>query len=207
MDGTRKMALRGVILLDAPSTHILPINLLILRRMMEYRRGGVFISVDRPHQYMVHMMRSHRMDPAEITFVDLIGRFASDSKDMGFGSGVEGVPFRIDTLSELIAELLDQREQGSLTERGCMFAMVDNLAAFQLFNGRLRMEAFLQGLIDIARVREGMVLPVVIDRQQNRGLYSLVKGYCDLELGINDVLANDGPTFLHGRWWRAPGVS
>ena len=52
----------GPILLDVKSTQFVRVNMLLLKALSnENGRSGMFISVDRPHQYMVHLLTMHQM--------------------------------------------------------------------------------------------------------------------------------------------------
>ena len=51
-----KCGFQGAILFDVPSTQFIRIDLMMLRGLSQERNlPGIFISVDRPHQYMIHL--------------------------------------------------------------------------------------------------------------------------------------------------------
>lgn len=56
---------RCVILFDVRSTQFVRTSLTILKGLLdEIGLGGIFISVDRPHLYMVHLMKMHQIPRA-----------------------------------------------------------------------------------------------------------------------------------------------
>ena len=85
--------LSGPVVIDVKTTQFVRLELVLLKALIGDGRPGLFISVDRPHQYMVHLLTMHQIEHCNITFVDAVSRFSADRKQAkgqcGFPSWTE----------------------------------------------------------------------------------------------------------------------
>jgi len=175
----------GVALINAPSTQFVRVNLILLKGLIdELGRSGVFISVDRPHQYMVHLMRMHGMAIEQVTFIDVISRFSADKKvgvaKVGFVDG----PFNINSLPDTISMMSLQggTPMDSISKGG--FAMIDNIAALQVYNRNPTVELFINNFILMAKSSGNIFVPLVLDSEKSQTLFQYARGLADREVVV-----------------------
>ncbi len=179
----------GVVLIDAPSTQFVRINLVLLKGLIEDNgRSGIFISVDRPHQYMVHLMRMHQISLDKIAFIDVISRFSGDKKNEQASVGFVDGPFHIDSLPKAM-ENWSVVETGSIHLSDCGFAMIDNIAALQVYNRNPAVELFINNFILTAKSQRSILIPMVLDRQRHGTLYQSAQRLSDIEVKVEANLS------------------
>jgi len=180
----------GVVLIDVPSTQFVRVNLVLLKGLMEDRgRQGIFISVDRPHQYMVHLMRMHQISLGDVTFIDVISRFSSDRKGGEARVGFVDGPFHIDSLPSALEESSKGQGSGFLPLEDCGFAMIDNIAALQIYNRNPAVELFINNFILTAKSHGSMLVPMVLDKSRHESLYDSAQKLSDVEIKVEKGLS------------------
>jgi hypothetical protein len=180
----------GVVLIDVPSTQFVRVNLVLLKGLMEEKeRNGIFISVDRPHQYMVHLMRMHQIGLDKVTFIDVISRFSSDRKQEKAKVNFVDGPFHIDSLPSAMENWNFDGDLGSITMEDCGFAMIDNIAALQIYNRNPAIELFINNFIITAKSHGGMLVPMVLDRKRHESLYNSAQRLSDIEVRVEKDLS------------------
>jgi len=181
----------GVVLIDVSSTQFVRVNLVLLKGLLEeLDHTGIFISVDRPHQYMVHLMRMHKICLDRITFIDVISRFSADRKaGEARVSFVDG-PFHIDALPHAMEEwsMNGRSKINDMDELG--FTMIDNIAALQMYNRNPAVELFINNFILMAKSQGNVLVPLVLDRERHRSLYDSAMRFCDKEVKVERDLSS-----------------
>ena len=181
----------GPILLDVKSTQFVRVNLLLLKAL-SYDTGkpGIFIAIDRPHQYMVHLLTMHQINPQGLVFIDAISRFSADTKTASAKVGFAQGPSHIDELPNAIKDWSSRGNGNSLEMQKCHFAMIDNLAALLTYNSYSSVELFLRNFVFVLTQQGDMVIPFVVDRERNCVLYEMVKSLCTNEISVNENVNN-----------------
>ena len=161
----------GPVVMDVKTTQFVRVELVLLRLLSEEGRNGLFISVDRPHQYMVHLLNMHQIDHGNLTFVDTVARFSSDCKQAEARVGFLQGPRNIDTLPEALREWSSRSNGSGFDMSKCSFAIVDNLNTLLNFNSHQVVQTFLE---DFIKTFDGKVtLPMVIDKERNLNLFQM----------------------------------
>lgn len=174
--GSMKEDLKGLVLLDTSSTQSVRVNLVLLKGLLERRNlSGIFISVDRPHQYMAHLLRMHHIDLQNVVFVDVIGRSSADCKECEASVGHADAPFHIDSLPETLRDM-SERDPGT-----ARFVMIDNLATLLTYNSYSSVERFLRSLVEMTAA-SGAVIPLVMDREKHGLLYETARSLSGREI-------------------------
>lgn len=195
----------GAVLIDADSTQFVRMNLILLKCLLEEKRlGGILITVDRPHQYMVHLLRMHGVSIEGLVFIDAIGRFSADRKEALARVGYVDEPFHIDTLPDAIADMRSGDIPGMNTNE-IGFVMIDNLAALLPFNSYASVEAFISKFISIMNSRWNAIVPLVVDRERYGLLYETVMAHTRDEFSMRgpkadicDTMENKGRRTISG---------
>jgi len=178
----------GPMLLDVKSTQFVRVNMLLLKALSsENGRSGMFISVDRPHQYMVHLLTMHQINVQGLIFVDAISQFSADCKVAKANVSFVDGPFHIDDLPGAIKEWTLRANGSSIDLKDCAFAMIDNLAALLTYNSFSAVESFLNDFVNVLSMNGRMAIPLVVDKERNQALYEMAGALCKKEININEV--------------------
>lgn len=170
----------GPVVLDVKTTQFVRMELVVLKALLEGGRPGIFISVDRPHQYMVHLLDMHRIPHAQVTFVDAVARFAADQKQASARVEFLRGPSHIDTLPDM---LMRWASESGLGVDQWEFAMIDNLATLLNFNSPAVVANFIKRFVDGFGGRA--VIPVVLDRERTPHLFQTILSLGGRELKLN----------------------
>ncbi|HSV42238.1 MAG TPA: hypothetical protein VLH13_02375, partial [Methanomassiliicoccales archaeon] len=178
----------GPILLDVKSTQFVRINLLLLKALSnDSGLPGIFIAIDRPHQYMVHLLTMHQINPQSLVFIDAISRFSADTKSASAKVGFANGPSNIDQLPNSMKGWSNPSNNGHAVDiRKCGFAMIDNLAALLTYNSYSSVEMFLRSFVNVLSTDTKMTIPLVVDKERNCVLYEMARSLCDNEITINE---------------------
>jgi hypothetical protein len=183
----------GPVLLDVKSTQFVRVNLLLLKAFSSMPgRPGMFIAVDRPHHYMLHLMGMHQIDPQGLIFIDAISRFAADTKNSHNPANLLNAPSNIDSLPSVIRDWAGNSPQlAPMDLHRCRFAMIDNISSLLLYNSFNNVEVFLQDFIDVLTSHARVQIPLLVDRERNCMLYEAARSLCPHEISVNDgILAS-----------------
>lgn len=177
----------GPLLLDVKSTQFVRINLLLLKALSyDTQIPGIFIAIDRPHQYMVHLLTMHQINPQGLVFIDAISRFSADTKTGSAKVGFLQGPSNIDELPNSMKNWAQSGNGNSIDINTCQFAMIDNLAALLTYNSYSSVELFLRNFVSVLTEKGKMVIPFVVDKERNCVLYEIVRSLCENEICINE---------------------
>jgi hypothetical protein len=178
----------GPLLLDVKSTQFVRVNMLLLKALSnENGSSGMFISVDRPHQYMVHLLTMHQINVQGLIFIDAISQFSADLKAAPANVRFVDGPFHIDDLPGAIKEWTLRTNGSSIDLKGCAFAMIDNLAALLTYNSFSAVESFLRDFVNVLSMNGKMVIPMVVDKERNQPLYEMARSLSKREVNINET--------------------
>jgi len=181
---------KGLVLLNVRSTQLMRVHLLLLKGLLEERgMQGIFVSVDRPHQYVVHLSRMHKINIGGLTFVDAIGRFSGDRKTEEGNIGLLAGPFNINNLPSALTtwarsvggDLMDPNKGG--------FVMIDNPASLVPYNNFQKIEFLLSNLMGVFGDDKNILVPLIIDGEKSGHLYDISRPLCVGEVNVAELMA------------------
>ncbi len=180
----------GAVLIDAPYTQFVRVNLMLLKGLsQDTHLPGVFVSVDRPHQYIVHLLSMHQIKAENLVFIDAISRFSADSKVAEANVGFLDGPFHIDRLTTAFSEMRWPNDSTSPVLKGVRFALIDNLSALLTYNRFSSVEHFLRTFVKVFEPQGNVIIPLLIDSQKSRPLYEVAKALCVKEICFRELEA------------------
>lgn len=188
LDALEQKGQKGAVLLDVPSTQFVRVNLMLLRGLSQERgMTGVFISVDRPHQYIVHLLTMHQIRAENLMFIDAISRFSADCKVAPANVGFVDGPFHIDRLPSAMGEWASGNNGKSVKLQECGFAIIDNLSALLTYNSFNSVEAFLNNFVGVLESSGNVMAPLIVDSEKSGMLYETARGLCKSEVRFKDT--------------------
>ncbi len=197
MAGVGDATAGGVVLLDVKTTQFVRVELMLLKAISEeLDLPGIFISVDRPHQYMIHLLKIHQIKPSRLTFIDLIGRLSGDTKAGSASVGFIGSPFRIDSFLEALKRWSATAGDGAVSLKDCRFVMMDNIATLLTYNSYTTVESLLRNFVSMLEAAEALV-PLLVDSERSPLLFETARSLCDREISVREEalqpLGSEGP--------------
>jgi len=178
----------GIVLIDVKSTQFVRADLLLLKLLSEQlQMPGIFVSVDRPHQYVTHLLRMHGINPARLTFIDLIGRFSGDRKQETSNITFVDGPFRVNSIPEALGQWNAGIDDSVVNLKNCRFAIVENLASLLTYNSYAAVESFLRNLVRLLRSNDDVLVILMIDSSRSPLLYETARTLCTREISVEDV--------------------
>ena len=181
--------------MDVKTTQFVRMELVLLKALVGEDRPGLFISVDRPHQYMLHLLCMHQIDHRKLTFIDAMARFATDSKQITAKVGFFRGPQNIDTLPEALKEWSSGCKDHSFDLAKCRFAVIDNLATLLNYNSQQVVRSFLMEFL--TSLGENVTVPFVLDRERNPILFQMITSLGGTELRLAPGVGTRPPERLH----------
>jgi len=175
------------ILIDVKFTQLVRINLILIKALADIMKmRGLIISVDRPYQYIVYLLKMHKINTDGLTFIDVIGNFSADRKVLTAGINLIGEPFRIDALPDIITNFSGIGGSGAIDLKSYGFALIDNISTLINYNGYPVVENFLRNFVRLMSVMNNIFFPIVIDSEKYPLLYETAKSLCKKELKIEN---------------------
>jgi len=179
------------VLLSVKYNQISKINLILLRALIgEQGKHGLFVTVDRPHQYMTYLLDLHKIPRDDLLFLDIISRFSGESINACDTDANTASPFRISELLDLLENGGGGRDKRTARiDFGLLdFIMIDNLGAMLSYNELDDVAAFIQKYLRLVERYGKLFTAIVIDVRAQPELYRAVQGLCQQEF----VVAEDG---------------
>lgn len=189
--------------LNAKFTNTVRVDLVLLKVFLEVKhRKGLMITIDRPHQYVSHLMQLHGVDQTDLTFLDAISMHAADTKGGAVVPELQKGPFQIDTLPEYLANATHDGLEPVIDTSNIEFVIIDNVSILQTYNTMDSIKRFLERYVEVSQsLRDGGIqTAVVIDRELHPDLFrfvsSLARKSIDIspDMVVKEVTVMDVPT-------------
>jgi hypothetical protein len=168
-------------------------NLILLRALLEeLNKKGILVTIDRPHQYMEHLLRMHRINYSNLLFVDTIARFSGgnfgDELDVG-NVRILDSPFQIDLLPTLLSLNREDASnfEGRIDITGVDFILIDNVATMLNYNDPTTVEMFIENYMKKFHNLNNILISLVLDSITHRSLYQAARRFFDKEIDINNL--------------------
>ena len=173
-------------------------NVILLKALLEgLKKNGIFVSIDRPHQYMEHLLRMHRVDYSDLVFLDTIATYSADQFQIGnIANNVKILdsPFQIHLLPDMFSlnsgagAGMESRIDVSFVD----FILIDNIATMLNYNDFNMVETFLENYLGSFRNMNNIIIPVILDNITHQSLYQVVKRLVDREVIIDNKRLQNG---------------
>ena len=177
------------VLLSVKYNQISKINLILLKALVgEQGKHGLFVTVDRPHQYMAYLLDLHKIPKDGLLFLDIISRFSGESGKTSVADANTASPFRINELLDLLESGGGGRDpRTSKIDFGLLdFVMIDNLGAMLSYNEMDDVASFMQKYLRLVSRYGRLFTAIVIDVRAHPDLYKSVQGLCQQEFLVTD---------------------
>lgn len=178
----RETGTENRLLVNTERIYLAKTNLIILKAMLEeLGKKGVFIAIDRPYHYMVHLMKIHRFHYDEMLFIDAITKISGERRMEWSSASFLNGPFSIDTLLRdlkiITKDPAGRSQLVDLTDGD--FLMIDDVSAIFHYNKLGTGRRFLKTYLDIVGNKKSTFTAVSVDRESHTSLYEFLAQNCD----------------------------
>jgi hypothetical protein len=185
----------SIYLLHVKYTNLVRVNLVLLKAFLEDKnRRGLMITIDRPHQYLSHLMQLHGVDQTNLVFVDAISLHSADTKGGAVAPEFQMGPFHIEALPDFLMKHEDDGSSFQIDMSKIDFVIIDNVSTLLTYNSMESIKRFFQKYIDVLKSvkSRGIQTALVMDRDQHTELYEFLFGLSrkSIELG-QDMLVKE----------------
>jgi hypothetical protein len=185
----------SIFLVHTKYTNLVRVNLVILKALLDERRkSGLMITIDRPHQYLSHLMQLHQVNQKNLTFLDVISSHSSDWKGDASAKEFHRGPFQIETLPDfLFSGNTESRELGIDLSK-LQFIAIDNVSTLLTYNTIDSIMKFFERYGELVKTASyhPLLSIVVVDNALHPSLNNLIQPLCKktIEIGIDMCIRN-----------------
>ena len=178
----------SIYLLHVKYTNLVRVNLVLLKAFLEdKKRRGLMITIDRPHQYLSHLMQLHGVDQTNLVFVDAISLHSADTKGGEVAPEFQMGPFHIEALPDFLMKHEDGGSSFQIDMSKIDFVIIDNVSTLLTYNSMASIKRFFQRYVDVLKSvkSRGIQTALVMDRDQHTELYEFISNLSrkSIELG------------------------
>jgi hypothetical protein len=187
----------AMFLVQTKYTNLVRVNLVILKALLDdQRKTGLVITVDRPHQYLSHLMQLHQVDQKNLAFLDVISSHSSDSKGEASSKEFHRGPFHIETLPDfLFSGNAESRELGIDISK-IQFIVIDNVSTLLTYNTMESIMTFFELYAERVKSsgRHPLLSVVAIDNTLHQSLNDLIQPRCKktIDIGMDMSIKSPG---------------
>ena len=165
------------------------INLQLLKFFLQERtQTGVFITFDRPHQYISKLLKYNNINQEGLTFVDAISLISGEtSQNTGINVQFMKGPYQIGIFKNLVARGFgfEGKSRPEIELKDLDFIMIDDIAALTVYNDMASVKNFITTFLSTVEQLNTFLVALVIDANHNKDIYSMVRYHCDREILVN----------------------
>jgi len=178
----------SIYLLHVKYTNLVRMNLVLLKAFLEDKKQrGLMITIDRPHQYLSHLMQLQGVDQTNLVFVDAISLHSADTKGGEAAPEFQMGPFHIEALPDFLTKREDHGSSFQIDMSKIDFVLIDNVSTLLTYNSVESIKRFFQKYVDVLRSVKprGIQTALAMDRDQHTELYEFILGLSrkSIELG------------------------
>jgi hypothetical protein len=166
----------SIYVLHAKYTNLVRVNLVLLKAFLEEKHSkGMMITIDRPHQYVSHLMQLHGVDQTNLTFIDAISTHSADTKGGAVAPEFQRGPFHIETLPDFLTKP-DNGSGITVDMSKVEFVIIDNVSTLLTYNSMDSIKRFFAKYIEVLRAARsgGIQTALVMDKEQYPQLFEFV---------------------------------
>ncbi len=165
------------------------VNLILLKYFLqEMNLRGIFITVDRPHQYISYLLKLHDIPQKNLLFIDTVSRISGGSSDSeGMNVNFMDGPYEVDFFKQIISGCYEAGDipKNNVDFKEFDFILIDDIAAFVKYMDEDEAKELIISYLNGIKRLENIIAPVVLDINRNKKLYKILKVECERIIFIN----------------------
>ncbi|MCK5309555.1 MAG: hypothetical protein KAJ64_02820, partial [Thermoplasmata archaeon] len=171
------------ILMVSKYTERTRVNLILLKFFLEeMNMRGIFITIDRPHQYIEYLLNLHGISQKKLIYIDVVSHLSGeiklfDDSNVFFMDG----PYEVGFLDDVMDGCYEPDSvAGSIPKnyvnlKEMDFILVDDIAALSKYLDDDGIKKFIDSYLTSIRRLATVTAPIVLDINKNKEMYNLLK--------------------------------
>ena len=171
----------NLILVSTNQVQLSRTNLILLNLLLhQMKLKGIFISVDRPHQYMVHLLNLQHIAQQNLIYLDLISSVSGQvlNVDNDIDSKIIDGPFNVSEFPNMVFKGYSTDGMVSIDSIDIKkqdFVLIDNIATLACYNSIREIEGFVKEIIEIIKSADKIICNITIDKHRDNHIFELIK--------------------------------
>ena len=169
------------------------VNLVLLKFFLtEMNMRGIFITIDRPHQYIEYLLKLHGISQDKLLYIDVVSRlsgeiYLNDNSNVFFMDG----PYEVGFLEKVMdgccepEPVINGISKNYVNLKEMDFILVDDIAALSKYLDDDGIKQFIDSYMISIRRLATVIAPLVLDINKNKEMYKLLKQNCESIIFIN----------------------
>ncbi|MGM0510306.1 MAG: hypothetical protein ACQESD_04175 [Thermoplasmatota archaeon] len=189
LEETRGHRTSSMLIFNTNFTQISKTNLILLKAFLDLESGsGVFIVLDRPHQYMSYLLNLHGVNQEELWFVDTVTHTSGIERKEGDNVNFLEGPFHSDNMLKAIESKCGGKDSENLLRLEKIdFLMIDNIATMLNYNSIEKVENFIISFKKFQKDHANITGAMTIDKVSNPELNEILIEHFDYMIDIDDL--------------------
>ncbi len=165
------------ILFTVRYTQLTRLNLILLKLFLNERKwNGILIVLDRPHQYISHLLHLHNVNQENLSYIDTVSSLSGFEQQQNKNVSFVEDPFRIENLlNSFDIEKDDDIQEKPIDMDKINFILLDNVSKMLRHNEIYQIKDFVTSFTSILNNYDSLFLVVTIDRNAHKQLYEILK--------------------------------
>jgi hypothetical protein len=189
-----------IYLLNIRHLNLVRVDLVLLKAFLEEKRlRGLLITVDRPHQYLSHLLQLHGVEQTNLTYLDAISRNAADTKGGAIAPEFQNGPFHVETLPDFLMEHSSDRASLNIDMSSIDFVIIDNVATLLVYNTMDSVRSFFQRYVEVLKSihSKGIWTVLAIDRDMYPDLFKFIEELSSKIIVVSPEMVVEKVSELH----------
>ena len=169
------------------------VNLILLKFFLEeMNMRGIFITIDRPHQYIEYLLKLHGIPQDKLLYIDVVSHLSgeihlNDSSNVFFMDGPYEVGFLDKAMDECYEPqpVIDNVPKDYVNLKEMDFILVDDIAALSKYLDDDGIKKFIDSYMMSIRRLATVIAPLVLDINKNKEMFNILKQNCESIIFIN----------------------
>lgn len=180
---------RGAVVFNANFTQVAKTNLLLLKGLMDIDdEKGLFVVLDRPHQYMSYLLHMHDVSQKNLWYIDTVTHMSGGRRKEEDNVNFLDDPFHIEELFDSFSTHGDLGFEGGFTDIDNIdFILLDNVATMLNYNTTKKVEDFIRMFHDFIKDNPHILGGLTIDPESNPELNEIINDYFDFMIDVEAI--------------------
>jgi hypothetical protein len=164
------------------------VNICLLKFFLhEMKLKGIFITIDRPHQYTASLLTLHGISQEKLVYIDAISRISGETESNVSNVRFINGPYEMNFLDDIssISFAAGAINTQTLNLEDMDFVLIDDIAALTKYQEEEGVRKMIESYISSIERMKKIMAPIVLDVNQNQFIYEVIVGKCDRVLLIN----------------------
>lgn len=184
------------LLVNTDRIYLAKTNLIAIKSLLSERGpNGIFLAMNRPYHYMAHLLRIHKIDYEEMTFIDAVTQISGERRMEWKQTTFMNSPFQISSIFEDF-KIVGKNLDGSTSIVNIIegdWVVVDDVSSIFHYNQLGAGRSFLKDFLDAIESNPKAFTAFAVDRETQRDLYEFLADNCDRMVDMGNAAFMEVP--------------